>query len=176
MSDDDNGNNSDWEAKYWANRERQLAATKHSASPRLSPQPFSGPPQAHGIRDIDPMQMLQQQMMQGSQSSGRSVFLKEGADYYRHIQGGDGFGNVIPLVRSMGKLSGVGGKEFALMGETRGICIDGLQMVDMSKINENPDRVSMYVRVRAPFVGDILVERNAVIELQQSSGRQILRG
>jgi len=182
MSDDDEFGGSDWEAKYWANRQRQLDAAKHAGPAHQqhtpsAPRPFSNVPQ-HQMRDIDPMQLLQQQMMmgQGPSSSGRPVFLREGADYFRHIQGADGFGNVIPLVRNMGKLSGVVGKEFAFMGETRGICVDGMQMVDMSKVNEDPSRVGMYVRVRAPFVGDILVERNAVIELQQNGQRQILRG
>lgn len=164
----------DWETKYWANREQQLASQKKPLG-----QPARQPTQ--GYPEVDPVRMMQQRMMQGQlpgqeSSSNRSVMLREGAEYFRHLKGGDGFGNVIPLVRSMGQLTGMAGREFAHMGETRGILVDGMAMVDMSKINEEPDRISIYVRVRAPFVGDILVSKNAVIETQQNTGKQILRG
>lgn len=171
----------DWEAKYWANREKQLASQKSTGNTSLSPR-MPSPAIPQGYPEIDPVQMMQQRMMQGmmhhgqSSSGSRSAYLREGDEYFRHIQGGDGFGNVIPLVRSMGRLNGMTGREFAILGETRGILVDGMQMVDMSKVNENPDRIRMYVRVRAPFVGDILVDKNTVIETQQNSGKQILRG
>lgn len=175
---DDNGNSSDWEAKYWANREKQLAASRPTAAPQRPA--YHGQPQgAPQTREIDPMQLLGQQMMQqaqGGRSSGHPVFLKEGAPYFRNIQGGDGFGNVIPLVRSMGKLSGVVGKEFVIAGETRGILIDGLNQVDFSKINEQSDRFGMYIIVKAPFVGNILVTHDTIIEIQQTALRHILKG
>lgn len=163
----------DWEAKYWANREQQLASQKKSLG-----QPTNQA--TRGYPEIDPMKMMQQRMMQGhlpgqTPSSNRSVMLREGAEYFRHLKGGDGFGNVIPLVRSMGQLNGVAGREFAHMGETRGILVDGMNMVDMSKINEEPDRISTYVRVRAPFVGDILVKSGTIIETQGSQ-RVVLKG
>lgn len=166
----------DWEKKYWANREAQLAQKKAQA-PQLNLSPAQ-----NNYPEMDPVRFMQQKMMDGmmgmsNQGPTKGVYLREGAEYYAHIKGSSGFGSTVPLVRSMGKLSGVMGREFAVISESvRGYRIDGLQMVDLGKANESPERYGTYVQVRAPFIGDILVERNAVIEIQQNGGRQLLRG
>jgi hypothetical protein len=182
----------DWEVKYWAMRQQQLAQQKQntkvypisSVNSRQEPIQWSQADQvsigAGGYLEIDPVAMLQRKMMNdfiGSHASThKAVFLREGAEYYRNIQGADGFGNVVPLVRSMGQLTGVVGKEFVVQGETRGFLIDGLTQVDLAKVNECSDRFGRYVIVSTPFVGRILVQRNAIIEIQQQSQRSILKG
>lgn len=171
----------DWEAKYWANRQQQLNQQKQNSQVQQTPTyQTPGLHPSQGYPDIDPMAMVQRRMfdgfINGQSANQRSVFLREGAEYYRNLQGGDGFGNTIPLVRSMGKLSGVAGKEFVVEGETRGILIDGLSQVDFSKINEESERFGMYVVVKAPFAGKILVRQNAIIEIKGTSRSGILKG
>lgn len=155
----------DWEIKYWANRAAQMQQQR--------PQPTR--PQ---VPEVDVAGMLMQRAMMGQQPSGHSIYLREGANYYRQIQNNDGFGTTTPLIRSMGQLNGVNGKEFAIMGELRAYCVDHLSTIDLSKINEEPQRMKNLVRVRAPFVGDILVERSAIINSHNvgDGSRTILKG
>lgn len=166
----------DWEAKYWANRAAQKQREQRPQVPGHTPLTREPP-----AREIDATTIMQQRLLGGlatnssTDESAKRVFLREGATYYKQIQG-DGFGSAVPLVRSMGGLSNVTGKEFVFMGDYRGYCIDNLNQVDMSKVNENPDRMLSLVRVRAPFVGDILVPRTAIIEVSGPGGRQLLRG
>lgn len=183
MNDDDIP---EWEKKYWANREAQLAQKKATAPASQAGPRFAPVPQMNNYPEIDPIRAMQQKMandmMYGPSNGGgstgqRSVFLREGADYYAHLKGSSGFGSTIPLIRGLGKLSGVMGKEFVIISESvRCYKIDGLPVVDLGKANEQPERYGTYVQVRAPFIGDILVEKNAIIETQYNSGRQLLRG
>lgn len=155
----------DWEKQYWNNRE------KVQQTPRAQP----------GGREIDAGALLGQRMMTnqalGSNSGGSSaVMLREGMPYYKLIPNPDGFGTVTPLVRHMGPLSQVAGKEFVVLNEVRGYLIDNSPVVDLSKINNTPERFLNLVRVRAPFIGDILVAKEAVVYSASGISRGILRG
>jgi len=163
----------DWEAKYWANKQREKLERGPSPTQQHSPQR----PSPSDFRDVDTSALLQQRMMSGitqGAAGQSSVLLREGVTYYRQIQGGEGFGSTMPLVRSMGPVNGVGGKEFVVMGEVRGYCIDNLSNVDLSKVNDQPDRMLRLVKVRAPFVGDILVEQSAVVYTSPAKQQQTL--
>jgi hypothetical protein len=156
----------DWEKKFWANKERQQQTQK---------------PQVPGGREIDAGALLGQRMMTnqalGSNSGGSSaVMLREGMPYYKLIPNPEGFGTVTPLVRHMGPLSQVAGKEFVVLNEVRGYLIDNSPVVDLSKINNAPERFLNLVRVRAPFIGDILVAKEAVVYSASGISRGILRG
>jgi hypothetical protein len=156
----------DWESKYWANRAAQLQQQK--VQQPLRPQ----------VPEVDVASMLMQRVMNAQQPmmGTTAVYLREGVNYYRQIQNNDGFGTTTPLIKSMGPLNGVNGKEFAIMGELRAYCVDNLSTIDLSKINEQPQRMLDLVRVRAPFVGDLLVERSAIINNVGNGGRGILKG
>lgn len=153
----------DWEIKYWANRAAQMQQQR---------------PQTPQYRDVDVASALMQRTMLAQQPSGNAAYLREGANYYRQIQNNDGWGTTTPLIKSMGTLNGVNGKEFAIMGEIQGYCVDNLSTIDLSKINEEPQRMLQLIRVRAPFVGDILVERSAIVNSHNVGvgGRTILKG
>lgn len=157
----------DWEAKYWANRAAQLQQQQR-------PQPTR--PQ---MPEVDVAGMLMQRAMMQQPTSGGSVYLREGANYYRQIQNPDGWGTTTTLIRSMGPLNGVNGKEFAIMGEMRAYCVDDLSAIDLSKINQEPGRMKDLVRVRAPFAGDLLVERSAIVNGGNNvsyGGKTLLKG
>jgi len=160
----------DWEAKYWANRAAQLQQQRPQYQQPTRPQ----------VPEIDVAGMLMQRAMMGQQPmmGTSAVYLREGVNYYRQIQNNDGFGTTTALIKSMGPLNGVNGKEFTIMGELRAYCVDNLSTIDLSKINEEPQRMLDLVRVRAPFVGDLLVERSAIINNSNVSygGRAILKG
>ena len=79
----------------------------------------------------------------------------------------------------MGELTGVANKEFAIMGEMKAYCVDNLSSIDLSKINEQPQRMMSLVRVRAPFAGDLLVERSAIVNGGNNAsygGKSLLKG
>lgn len=159
----------DWEAKYWANRAAQL---------QQQPQrPQYHQPTRPQMPEVDVASMLMQRAMMAQQPTGGAVYLREGANYYRQIQNNDGFGTTTPLIKSMGPLNGVNGKEFAIMGEMRAYCVDDLPTIDLSKINQEPGRMKDLVRVRAPFAGDLLVERSAIANGGgMYQGKNILKG
>lgn len=161
----------DWESKFWAAKQQQQQTQQ-----RPQQRPFQGQPGPTGnnFPEVDITGRLQQRMM-SQQPASNEVYLREGTQYYRQVQG-DGFGAAVPLVRSMGPLANVSGKQFAVMGDMRGYCIDNLQQIDLSKINEQPERMLVLVKVRAPFVGDILVEKKSLIQNSINSGKGILRG
>lgn len=161
----------DWESKYWANRAAQL---------QQQPQrPQYQQPKRPQVPEVDVAGMLMQRAMMQQPTSGGAVYLREGANYYRQIQNNDGFGTTTPLIKSMGALNGVANKEFAIMGEMRAYCVDNLPTIDLSKINEEPQRMMNLVRVRAPFAGDLLVERSAIINGNTGimhGGKSLLKG
>ena len=167
----------DWEAKYWKQKAQQK---QHQHSAPVAPAP--PPPPTRDV-EINAADIMAQRMMGGllggqqQQQGNSAVYLREGATYYRQIHNPDGFGTTMPLVRSMGPLTQVTGKMFTTKGDLKGYCIDDLPSVDLSKANDHPERMLQLVRVSAPFVGDILVPRTAVIEANQNpGGKQLLRG
>ena len=161
----------DWESKYWANRAAQL---------QQQPQrPQYQQPTRSQVPEVDVAGMLMQRAMMQQPTSGGAVYLREGANYYRQIQNNDGWGTTTPLIKSMGALNGVANKEFAIMGEMRAYCVDNLPTIDLSKINEEPQRMMNLVRVRAPFAGDLLVERSAIVNGNNGimhGGKSLLKG
>jgi len=162
----------DWEAKYWANRAAQIQ--QQPQRPQYHQQPTR--PQ---MPEVDVAGMLMQRAMMQQPTSSGAVYLREGANYYRQIQNPDGWGTTTTLIRSMGALSGVANKEFAIMGEMRAYCVDDLPSIDLSKINEQPQRMKDLVRVRAPFAGDLLVERSAIVNGGNNTsygGKSLLKG
>jgi hypothetical protein len=163
----------DWEAKYWANRAAQIQ--QQPQRPQYHQQPTR--PQ---MPEVDVAGMLMQRAMMQQPTSPGAVYLREGANYYRQIQNPDGWGTTTTLIRSMGALSGVANKEFAIMGEMRAYCVDDLPSIDLSKINEQPQRMKDLVRVRAPFAGDLLVERSAIVNGGGNNtsygGKSLLKG
>lgn len=167
----------DWETKYWANRAAQLQQQRGMQPQRPQYQQQPTRPQ---IPEVDVASMLMQRaMMQQPQNGGAPIYLREGANYYRQIQNNDGFGTTTPLIKSMGALNGVNGKEFAIMGEMRAYCVDNLSTIDLSKINQEPGRMLDLVRVRAPFAGDLLVERSAIVNGGNNisyGGKTLLKG
>lgn len=162
----------DWENKYWSNRAAQLQQQQQQRPQYQQP---TRPP----VPEIDVAGMLMQRAMTQQPTSSGAVYLREGANYYRQIQNSDGFGTTTPLIRSMGELTGVANKEFAIMGEMKAYCVDNLSSIDLSKINEQPQRMMSLVRVRAPFAGDLLVERSAIVNGGNNAsygGKSLLKG
>jgi len=162
-------------AKYWAQRAAQVQQNKQPAQQNQHNRanPLN--------REIDATNMIQQRAMMGAAmqqpTNSQVVYLREGAKYYRQVQNESGFGTTTPLIRSMGPLSNVGAKEFSVIGEIKGYCVDDLPRIDLSKINEEPARMITLVRVRAPFAGDILIEeRNIIRSNSANSGRAVLKG
>jgi len=156
----------DWEKQFWANKERQLAQ-KQSV-------PQNG-------REIDAGALMSQRAMTnqalGSNSGGSAaVMLREGMPYYKLIPNPDGFGTTTPLIRHMGPLSQVAGKEFVVMNEIRAYLVDNSPVVDLSKISSSPEKFLNLIRVRAPFAGDILVAKEAVVFSTSGISRGVLKG
>ena len=172
----------DWEAKYWANRAAQIA--NNPSPPTNSPLRSSPPPSRD--REIDAGEIFSQNRMMQQTHSGRnggavSVFLREGFDYYRLVPNPAGFGTTVPLIRHVGKISQVQGKEFVMRQEVRGWCIDASSpAIDLAKMNEQPERMLSLVEVEAPFVGTLLVPREALVEIRSPhnvhGGREVLKG
>lgn len=157
----------DWEQQFWANKER------------LQQQKPQAP--AGGSREIDAGALMAQRVMTnqalGSNSGGSApVMLREGMPYYKLIPNPDGFGTTTPLIRHMGPLSQVAGKEFVVLNELRAYLIDNSPVVDLSKISSSPDKFLTLIRVRAPFVGDILVAKEAVVFSTSGISRGVLKG
>lgn len=188
----------DWEKKYWANRLQQKTSGQHQ---QMSQQPHYEPlhvtqartrgqdpnqlmrslgVQIDGFSNMDDPRVAASRELTGQLSArdqvpgGKVVMLREGARYFRQVQS-EAYGVSIPLLRSMGQITNVTGREFELRGPSRGYVIDGLNVIDAGKMNESPERFVSLIKVRAPFVGDIFVESSAVIE-SFNGQRSILRG
>jgi hypothetical protein len=188
----------DWEKKYWANRLQQKTSGQNQQMPQ---QPHYEPlhvtqartrgqdpnqlirslgVQIDGFSNMDDPRVAASRELTGQLSArdqvpgGKVVMLREGARYFRQVQS-EAYGVSIPLLRSMGQITNVTGREFELRGPSRGYVIDGLNVIDAGKMNESPERFVSLIKVRAPFVGDIFVESSAVIE-SFNGQRSILRG
>ena len=187
----------DWEKKYWANRLQQKAAGHQQTSQQPHYDPLhvtqartrgqdpnqlirSLGVQIDGLSNLDDPRVMASREASGQFSArdnipgAKVVMLREGARYFRQVQS-EAYGVSIPLLRSMGQITNVSGREFELRGPSRGYVIDGLNIIDAGKINESPERFVSLVKVRAPFIGDIFVESSAVIE-SFGNQRSVLRG
>lgn len=99
--------------------------------------------------------------------------LQEGHTFFQalNIQG---FGTTTPLAKTGGQIKGVQGREFKMEGVHQCYVVDGLQTIDLSKME--PARQRTLVRVTAPLLGTFLVPQEAIITQEggQSQGRQLL--
>lgn len=186
----------DWEKQYWANRQAQ-----GTGMPQHQQQPMQRPQQPiAGNGDIDLTQLLAQRLMNqqgspgfgfgnqqvpqhqsvGSQMEQRVCFLKEGTCGYRIVS--SDFGTDIPLVISSGPITGVVGRQFENKGLKRCYLVDSHSSmvgasIDLSKMNESPEKFIHLVQVSAPLLGTVLVPENCVVKMNSGpSGTQVLRG
>jgi hypothetical protein len=186
----------DWEAKYWANRLQQKATGNNQISQPNHHEPLHvtqakqrgedpnsflrNYPQFTGASNMNDPRVAASRELSGQlsardvQNNVKVVMLREGATYYRQVQS-EGYGTTIPLLRGMGKLNNISGKEFELRGPSRGYVVDGLPVIDAGKMNENPERFVNLVKVRTNFIGDIFVDSSALIE-HFGGQKTILRG
>jgi hypothetical protein len=177
---------SDWEKKYWEYRNKQLQG-QLTASPtnnHVSQRPI---PQQNGEIDITTALASRLSGMYGpmshapmsqNHSNTNTCTLREGFEYYQKINTGE-FGGFIVLVRTVGVLQGLQDRQFELLNEVKAYVVDNLPTVDLSKIHEyDKTHGCELVAVRAPFLGTILVKKEAVEKTtaSNSGNKTLLRG
>lgn len=112
---------------------------------------------------------------QSNQQAGPGVCtLQEGHTFF-HALKIDGFGTTQPLAKTGGTIKGLQGRQFQIEGHVSAYIIDGLQTIDLSKME--PGRLRNLVRVSAPLLGTFLVPQEAIAEMtggQSNGGRQLL--
>lgn len=170
----------EWEKKYWATRQAQ--AQGQPVQQQVHHQPSVNP----GGGELDLTQMLAQRIMnqQGPTGIGfgapmhhpptqagnpvhqRVCFLKEGTHAYRMVS--SDFGTEIPLVIASGPITGITGRQFENKGKKRCYLVDSHSgmvgaSIDLSKMNESPEKFITLVQVSAPLLGSVLVPEHSVI-------------
>lgn len=115
------------------------------------------------------MDALQNTQLQPQQEP-QMVMVKEGAPSYRKLETKD-FGSDMTLVKSMGPLQGIGGKEFETKGEKNCYLADGQDRIDLSEVS--PENMLKLVEVHAPFVGAVMVPKEHVMKAT-SPGPKVL--
>jgi len=182
----------EWEKQYWQNRQAQGTGVPQQPAPTPVRQPHVG-----GSGDIDLTQMLAQRLMSQQATVGigfgnhamppqhqgvqqRVCFLKEGTQGYRIVS--SDFGTDIPLVISSGPITGITGRQFENKGLKRCFLVDSHSSmvgasIDLSKMNESPEKFIHLVQVSAPFLGTVLVPESCVVKMNNTpTGAQVLRG
>jgi len=99
---------------------------------------------------------------QQSQQQASVCTLTEGMTFYQALQI-QGFGTTQPLARTGGRIQGVQGRQFQIEGAVTAYVVDGLQTIDLSKME--PSRLKPLVRVSAPLLGTFLVPQEAIQEM-----------
>lgn len=99
---------------------------------------------------------------QQSQQQASVCTLTEGMTFYQPLQI-QGFGTTQPLARTGGRIQGVQGRQFQVEGVVTAYVVDGLQTIDLSKME--PSRLKPLVRVSAPLLGTFLVPQEAIQEM-----------
>lgn len=99
---------------------------------------------------------------QQSQQHTSVCTLMEGHVFYQALQI-QGFGTTQPLAKTGGQIRGVQGRQFQVEGVVTAYVVDGLQTIDLSKME--PSRLKTLVRVTAPLLGTFLVPQEAVQEM-----------
>lgn len=159
----------DWEKKFWQQRQQQVAATKASQQQQGN----------QSCVDItDKLQgRLQAAMVSSRQGSGGTTAnLVEGMPYYTKINS-QNFGHTATLFKSAGIISGPTSKNVTAKKEVSGIVVDGLSVVDLGKLQENPLPNITLIEVSVPFVGVFFVQREAVVQAGSGgTGRGLLKG
>jgi hypothetical protein len=109
---------------------------------------------------------------QQSQQQPSVCTLMEGHVFYQALQI-QGFGTTQPLAKTGGQIRGVQGRQFQVEGVVTAYVVDGLQTIDLSKME--PARLKTLVRVTAPLLGAFLVPQEAVQEMSAGGpSRQLL--
>lgn len=99
---------------------------------------------------------------QQSQQQASVCTLMEGHTFYQPLQI-QGFGTTQPLAKTGGQIRGVQGRQFQVEGTVTAYVVDGLQTIDLSKME--PGRLRPLVRVSAPLLGTFLVPQEAIQEM-----------
>lgn len=188
------GSSSAWDARY---AEAQNKLLQRGNIPNSLPDPWQG--RRPGlVEEIDAGALMQQRllsqaasaggqnhgpmpghmMVTGQQRSqqqqgGGTCTLMEGQTFYQSLQI-QGFGTTQPLAKTGGRIQGVQGRQFQIEGTVTAYVVDGLQTIDLSKME--PGRLRSLVRVTAPLLGTFLVPQEAIQETggSQGGGRQML--
>jgi hypothetical protein len=112
---------------------------------------------------------------QRSQQQGQQQVctLMEGHTFYQPLQI-QGFGTTQPLAKTGGQIKGVQGRQFQVEGSVTAYVVDGLQTIDLSKME--PGRLKTLLRVTALLLGTFLVPQEAIQEMGGGPGanRQLL--
>lgn len=104
--------------------------------------------------------------------TARVCTLTEGHTYFQPLQI-QGFGTTQPLAKTGGQLRGVQGREFEINETVTAYVVDGLQTIDLSKME--PGRLRPLVKVTAPLLGTFLVPQEAIKEVGgPSANRTVL--
>lgn len=107
---------------------------------------------------------------QRSQQVGPAMCtLMEGHTFYQSLQV-QGAGTTQPLARTGGQIRGVQGRQFQVEGAVTAYVVDGLQTIDLSKME--PGRLKSLIRVTAPLLGTFLVPQEAIQEMGGGPGSQ----
>jgi hypothetical protein len=120
------------------------------------------------------------QVAQGQQSQqphhqpsggGQMVYLREGVQSYRELQGTN---SPVTIAVDIGPTSGVVGKEFELRGAKKVYILEGHhQAVDLSNLDYS--RVITLVEVKTAWAGNMLVPESAIMR-QGLRPNQLLKG
>ena len=109
---------------------------------------------------------------QQSQQQSSACVLMEGHVFYQPLQI-QGFGTTQPLAKTGGQIKGVQGRQFQIEGTVTAYIVDGLQTIDLSKME--PGRLKPLIRVTAPLLGTFLVPQEAIQEMSSNGPqRQLL--
>lgn len=135
---------------------------------RLMSQAMNPGGSSHGPMPGHAMVTGQQQ----SQQQPSTCTLTEGHAFYQPLQI-QGFGTTQPLAKTGGRIQGVQGRQFQIEGTVTAYVVDGLQTIDLSKME--PGRLRPLVRVSAPLLGTFLVPQEAIQEMNAGGNqRQLL--
>lgn len=108
---------------------------------------------------------------QASQQQPTTCVLQEGHTFYQALQI-NAPGVSFPLVKAGGQIKGLQGKQVILQTEVQAYVVDGMKTVDLSKIE--PGRLKMLYKVEIPLVGSFLVPKEAILETNNGSSKQML--
>jgi len=165
------GGGTSWDDKYL-----QAQAKLAGRAPTNLPDPFQGrspmsPEEVDVSRLLQTRAATQGPQLAGPQSQGpRTCTLQEGHTFYQALQI-QGFGTTQPLAKTGGLIKGVQGREFQIEGAVTAYVVDGLQTIDLSKME--PGRLRPLIRVTAPLLGTFLVPQEAI---QEQGGQGPSRG
>jgi len=184
----------DWQKKYYMNRMNGMQM------PHEQPQQIQGIPGMPSVSqgEVDINQLLQQRLAAGIQQNPghntngfmpqgfkphnndpQQVNLKVGKTYYVSVSTGGGFQAPVPLIKEGGKVVEQMSKNVILKKTEKCYLIDNMTVVDLARINENPQLITEVCLIEIPWIGKVYVTRDAIVENNSRimpDGRQILKG